>query len=628
MSGVKRGFLFAGIVGCAGLAVVLGLPASREGVERLAAAPEPAPVADDIADASPPKGRLAVEPMAVRSEEQEPVLAGLELRVRVQDRRGLPVGFVPVGLKLVPEQGKALFRYGLSDESGLIRFTDLPPGEATIRGDALGSLARDSLELVLEASAEIVVEASGLLRYAGRFEPPPGPGLDVVLSESFWPEELEIRDELRRTRLGEEGTFDFRGLAPGPYRLALERPGAEYAGGLVFAHDFELARSEERGVLRLPERLSLAGRVEASEDLGALSLYLFQRSEEGKLWRYAYSARDFRLDDLLPGRYELLVWSSLRGNRFAGRGRRTVYFGSLDLAASQNDLVIPVADPVTVWVHVGAPEAGSSTGGAFVLEDASGQRLEEQEFLWTFGKKDALWPTRYSTICDDTRIDDGYVELLGVRPGDWTLHATLEGMIPIARSFHAEEGLRLDLRFERRTGRVVRAAIQGAYEVDVCSGARADEWSRVLWGTGVRVCDAKTPGLFTAFFEPGKYRVRIRGKDFVGTVLDPLVVADDPAPLVLGNDLSAGHRLRGRVVTADGVELRKGTIHVLQREDAGAWAPMPWKTAVLQGNPATFEVSGLGPGTYRFAFDTEGTVLLGEVTLADADVERTFMVDS
>ena len=622
---MKRALLFVGIVGSVGLLVLLGSRLSRAGIERAAAVPGAETLAEELLDASPPEGRRQAEPSSwVPAKNEEPlVLRGLELRVNVKDPRGRPVGDVPVTVKVVPEDGKTFFRYDVSDEAGSIRFTDLPPGEAAITGDALDRrVPRDELVVALETDAEVAVVVLGLLRYAGRFEPPPGPGLTVVLEESLGPDELDLRWDVRRTQLSSDGGFDFRGLAPGRYRLSLQRRDAELVGELVFVHDVELARSREGEVLGLPERLFLSGRVEASAELGELSLYLAREPEH--VWRFASDARDFRFDDLLSGHYEVSVWSHEKEK--AVRGRRTMYSGVLDLASSVDDLVIRVDDPVTVWVGVEAPEARPGSAGAFVLEDANGHCLEEQEFLYALVNGHAASPTGYGDIGYKPRLDGSHLELVGVRPGDWILHASLEGMQPVDLTFRAEEGMRLPVRFLRARGQTVRAGWSGRYEVDV--RAAGEPWSRLLWDCGWYRSHGDTPGIRSATLAPGVYSLRVRSANSVETIFDSLRVVDDVEPLVLPGELAAGHALRGRIVTADGIDLCAGAIHLSGLDASGTWVPMPWKTTQIHGiADPTFEVRGLGPGRYRISFDPSGEVPIGEVAIGDADLEREFTVD-
>jgi hypothetical protein len=82
-------------------------------------------------------------------------------------------------------------------------------------------------------------------------------------------------------------------------------------------------------------------------------------------------------------------------------------------------------------------------------------------------------------------------------------------------------------------------------------------------------------------------------------------------------DQRRGAVVAGRLLSPRGEPQTYGEIHVFRRQDE-EWIRLPYKMAGLLEQRYT--VRGLAPGRYRFAYTTEGSPVLGEVSVADRDV--------
>ncbi len=554
-----------------------------------------------------------------------PVLAssGCSLRVNVRDPRGRIVGFIPVALALEPEDGgKKIFRRAYANAAGEVGFAELPRGSAEIGIVAANLFGRiqDPLRAQLETDLEFILLAPGLLGYRGRFEPPPEPGFDAVLETI---EEPFFGTEVRRMAVGEDGAFVFEGLCPDRHRLSLQRGASPWWEGdkTFLTLEFELFATQAGAVHRLVPPVFISGRLEAEDCGDALSLYLENEQTGGWRMIQGWGSRGFHFEELTPGNYHFEVWTHFP--------RRTVLCRSLELQASLEDLVIQVPRPITAWAGVHANERPPASARlALVLTDPDGHRLEEQTF-WCMQPQSELvffptgcWNTGYHPRCEEDRI-----ELLGLRPGRWKLEASLDGFAPVVREFDAQEGVIVDVRFERLAGRVVRPSWNGKHEIDVRRAGTSEPWRRLLWDSGLRACNAETPGVRTAVLAPGSYSFRMRGFAFAETIIDSITIADDPRPLVLSCEPLPGHALRGRMFTGDGIPLSGGRVHVHAFLD-GTWRPMPWKETCIRSGPEPhFEVVGLLPGRYLLSLDSAGDSVVGEFELESGDVERTFYLD-
>lgn len=537
---------------------------------------------------------------------------------RVVDALGQPVAHTHVQAQVEPADGsKRVYRNGATDLEGVVRFENLPAGQLALSQNDFNGGIGPKGERALSGPVEKTFRIPGHLSYAGRIvgEVCPDPWLTLeTLGPNWWDEGF-----VRSARLEEDGHFAFSGLEPGRYRLSV-RQGDHVFGAVSLASEFDLYESRAGDEVHVPllgdVELDFAGRGERP---GHVTAYLV--AEAGAFQRGAIHHRS-RVADLPYGRYRVRIREKLE-SRYGHRLLRDFTF-ELD----RPELSLEVAVSMLVaWARVSADElpAGGIRGRLW-LTDPSGHVPDDQEWRLTRAQDGTgldVDEVYHGQLGTGIRCPGDRIELAGLAPGAWSLHAEAPGYAPLDIEFEARPDAVVDVPLERLPGRVLRVKIDDSrHEVLVRPVASAAPWKRLLFDAGERTSHTAPVGVFEAHLSPGAYELRVHSRESADTLLGPLEIGDDVEPLVIPVTPEPGHALRGRLLLASKQPADipiEAPLHVWTWAN-GAWEPRWAKNtrARVDVDPP-FTIQGLLPGRYRLTLDPEGAFPVGEFDMGDED---------
>lgn len=354
--------------------------------------------------------------------------AGLLVRLRrggslegsVYDGDGAPLPGAVVSGEMLPYQREAM-----ADAAGHYRIDGLPPGELSFRKvNGPGTLEGYETALVrIEAGRSathdfgVGTRLYGLVTFAGR----PASGAALTFTNEQ-PAAGSGGRPSRSVRAAESGLYEARGLSAGAYGVVVRwenrRAGwrvivGEAAGGQradIAIPDLWLAGRVVDAVTKEP----LRGRVHAEPrdtDGGRVSGHFGQDGEVIEYSSYPRSVEEtdgegrFRLQIMEPGPHVLTAFVD---------GYRMEKPLELEVTASRDDIVLPVAPAIEVVVRA--------------IDAESGRNIEELECVLVFRDGNS-----------DARCGTGVLTIGSLRPGATFVGVTASGYAPAYREVTLED---------------------------------------------------------------------------------------------------------------------------------------------------------------------------------------------
>jgi len=286
---------------------------------------------------------------------------------------------------------------------------------------------------------------------------------------------------------------------------------------------------------------------------------------------------------------------------------------------------------LVAWALLSAHElSAGGIQGRLRLTDPTGHALDDQVWRLTRDRSGTgldVDEVYYGQLGTGVRCSGDRLELVGLAPGRWSLHAEAPGYAPVEVAFEARPDAVVDVPLTRLPGRVIRVKLDDwRYEVFARPAESDEPWELLLWDAGVRATHTARVGVFEAHLPPGTYELRVHSRQFADTTLGPIEIGDDVEPLVIPLAPDSGHDLRGRLLLAPDLPI-EAPLHVWIFAD-GAWQPRPAKdTRARVDVDPPFTIAGLVPGHYRLTLDPEGAFPVGEFELGDADRALDFVLE-
>lgn len=354
------------------------------------------------------------------------LLPGLELRGRVIDGVERPVAEATVTLTRWSDSTGRSSETVTADADGSFVFDSQAPGRFELLGRSKDGLAGFHEGELKQGRQEVKLVLRSALTVSGRLLDPDGLGVSYgrIALEPYQPGEVDaLNSRTKRVDVSSatDGSFTIAGIVPGSYRLS-----ARHAEHAPLIEILELsADASDPLELRFTDRLlKIHGRVIDDSGHGVADATV--RYYEGKVFTGGMNPGDAR--STAEGEFEL---------RIVRPGPHTLWISHPAFARKFVELEI-TDDGVPVLIEL--DRGVVLTGHLLGLEQHQTQRVEVRASS-TEGP-----PTMIGTV-----DSEGRYRILGLRPGEWTIWASLPQSTRTARESISVSGfdgeLVLDLEF-------------------------------------------------------------------------------------------------------------------------------------------------------------------------------------
>lgn len=417
--------------------------------------------------------------------------------------------------------------------------------------------------------------------------------------------ELEYdMDPKRMLQCGANGEFRASGLTPGFYSVDVKGDGLA-----TTSQELELRCSIRDLEIRCNRGLTMAGVLsyDAGEGERTFSMYPWKRPV-GEWVEHdgVKSDGSFELTGLSPGTYELDVAAYDASDD--SPLKRTY---EVELVEDRLDLNIAVtAEKATLALVVDLPQGSQSVRGEITARQGLERRKRRVEFLpsakgtsYRIGGSGALGPSWTDT--PELTLD--------LAPGDWEISIWARGFATWSRTVKVTDGELERASLVPLSGRNVTAKVGATfYRVEGRPALSTEEWRLLLWSDGrVRASHTPTPGVYSAWLEPGTYDFRITTNEHIEVLVPGVQIDSSLESLLLEPELRQGLTISG--------ELHGGgsTWLYLDRKVGAQWVRLPTK---VHDGGVTFAFAGLTPGRFRASADFARNLVVKEWLLTDHDL--------